>query len=475
MVDLLRATPESRGIPSEAIGRFINDVHDKNLELHSFMLQKDGAVVAEGWWKPYSPDVPHTLASLTKSFTATAVGFAVEEGVLCVEDYVISFFPDYDNPCKNFKKMKVKHLLTMNTGHTEDASRKTYHGSYDLVTNFLSIDVQKEPGTHFLYNSCAFYILSAIVQKQVGKNINDYLDEKLFKKIGIKYPKWRTCPNGIILGDGGLSVTTEDIMRFSMFMQNKGVWNGERLLSEKWIDDATSIHSDNGPNVWIDYGQGYGYSFWRCRNDAYMANGAYGQYGIVMNHQNATIAMTSGMEECQQLLDSVWDILLPAMGKEPLPENKKEHDKLKNLLSSLELPVEYNDVADTVQEEIDGKTYVLEENVLGITHVGLIFQELGAKAMMELGGLRAEANVGHGKRIYGEMVMKAAKPYLASATLHGTWVGRDEYELVITYYETPFTIKCLYKFDGDKIIITFNYNVAVGGNKTFVAKGRVKG
>jgi hypothetical protein len=211
-----------------------------------------------------------------------------------------------------------------------------------------------------------------------------------------------------------------------------------------------------------------------CTHGAFRGDGAFGQFAIVMNEQNTTLVMTCGMEKGQELLDSVWDILLPAMGKEPLAENKSEYDKLNKRLSSLELPIEYNEIVDTVQDEIDGKSFVLEENMAGITHVGLEFVEDRANFLMEIDGQRAKAKVGHGKRIYSKMLTKTDKTFLAKATLWGTWVESDKYKLTITYYETPLTVTMLYEFSGDELTLTLSFNISMGGEKSFVVKGKAK-
>jgi CubicO group peptidase (beta-lactamase class C family) len=233
------------GIHSSAILDFIEDIEKKNIEAHSFMLLKKGNVVSEGWWKPYSKDIPHMMFSLSKSFTSTAIGFLVDDGVLTVEDYLISYFPD-DLPSilsDNLKKLKIKHLLSMNTGHTDDSFYDLQSSNSSWVKAFLAKPIIKEPGTHFLYNSGATYMLSALVKKVTLKTTNDFLNDRLYKPLGINYPKWDICPDGISCGGWGLNLTTEDIAKFGQFYLNKGRWNGKQLLSEKWINEASSKQS----------------------------------------------------------------------------------------------------------------------------------------------------------------------------------------------------------------------------------------
>lgn len=176
---LPRALPHEMGIEPKAILNFIDKLEEQQLGIHSFMLMRHNKVVAEGWWNPMKPQYNHMLFSLSKSFTSTAIGFAVQEKLLSVEDYVVSFFPDKlpTEPCENMKKMKIKHLLNMCTGHSAEpytTFNPALAGS-DWVYNFLTSYVDREPGSLFVYNTPATYMLSAILQKITGITIFDYL------------------------------------------------------------------------------------------------------------------------------------------------------------------------------------------------------------------------------------------------------------------------------------------------------------
>ena len=185
---LTRTTPESQGVSSKAILNFINAANASGLGWHSFMLLRHGKVISEGWWSPFEPGFRHTLYSLSKSFTSTAIGLLVKEGKLNIDTPVISFFPD-DAPAmpeENLKKMKVKHLLTMNTGHGEDTMPKMRASDKPWTKTFLEQKVNFEPSTHFLYNTGATYMLGAIVHKITGETLEKYLTPRLFQPLDIK-------------------------------------------------------------------------------------------------------------------------------------------------------------------------------------------------------------------------------------------------------------------------------------------------
>jgi Beta-lactamase class C and other penicillin binding proteins len=301
---LPRSTPEAQGVSSEAIQDFVSTV-DKINTLHSFMLVRHGQVVAEGWWKPEAPDKPHVLHSLSKSFNSTAVGLAIAEGKLSLDDPVLKFFPTEApaEPSENLKAMKVRDLLTMTCGH--DVEPKRVNGE-PSVKAFLAQPVPHTPGTHFLYNTMGSYTLSAIVTKATGKTSLEFLKPRLFDPLGIENPEWPSSPEGNSLGGYGLKLCTEDIAKFGQLYLRKGKWNGKQLVPENWVEQATSKQVPNDKEghskIGIDWVQGYGFQFWRCTHNAFRGDGANGQLCVVIPEKDAVIAITaepvSGRNEC---------------------------------------------------------------------------------------------------------------------------------------------------------------------------------
>ncbi|MCA9062218.1 MAG: serine hydrolase [Planctomycetaceae bacterium] len=334
---LPRSTPESQGVRSTQIEAFIRAADEQVNSMHSFMLVRHGHVVAESWWAPEAAEQPHVLWSLSKSFTSTAVGLAVAEGKLKIDDPVISFFPDDlpADPSDNLKAMTVRDLLTMSTGHDTEP-RMTPDQPW--VRTFLAHPVVHKPGSKFLYNTPATYMQSAIVQKVTGLTVLEYLKPRLFEPLGIQNPEWHTSPQGISLGGYGLFVRTEDIARFGQLYLQKGVWNGKQLIPADWIAMATGKQVENadapsGRNP--DWRVGYGFQFWQCRHDAYRGDGKDGQFCIVLPQQDAVIAITANSGNLQLQLDLVWEHLLPAFQDQALPANPDAVASLKNSMSAL--------------------------------------------------------------------------------------------------------------------------------------------
>jgi CubicO group peptidase (beta-lactamase class C family) len=331
---LPRSSPEAQGVSSAGIRGYVEAADQQVNTMHSFMLLRHGQVVAEGWWKPEAADKPHVMHSLSKSFTSTAVGLAVADGKLSVDDPVLKFFPEDApaEPSDKLKAMRVRDLLTMSTGHETEAK---YSTNAPWVQTFLAHPVPHKPGAHFLYNTPGSYMLSAIVQKATGQTVLDYLRPRLFEPLGIENPEWGSSPQGITFGGWGLKIRTEDIAKFGQLYLQKGRWNGKQLVPASWVEQATSKQVSNGSDPSKDWDQGYGFQFWRCRHGAFRGDGANGQFCLVLPEQDAVVAITAETHDMQRELNVVWDKLLPAIHESPLPSNPTEEASLKEALAHL--------------------------------------------------------------------------------------------------------------------------------------------
>ncbi len=323
---LPRSTPEAEKVSAKGIQNYLDAVKKSGQDLHSIMILRNGKVVAEHWLGEHAANKPHIMNSVSKTYTATAIGFAVSEGKLNVTDKVISFFPDKlpSDISQNLKDLEIKHLLTMSVGHDPNAVREKTRNNDDWVEAFLAEPITEKPGTQFSYNSLATYMLSAIIQKVTGEKLIDYLYPRLFRPLGIVGARWEECPQGINIGGWGLYVKTEDMAKLGQFFLQKGKWKGEQLLPESWIVEATTSHIASLPagikkeDLKIkpdesDWLQGYGYQMWRCRYKGYRADGANGQFIVVLPEKDAVIVTTANIGDMQAELNLIWEYLLPAI------------------------------------------------------------------------------------------------------------------------------------------------------------------
>jgi len=441
--------------------------------------------VAEGWWAPYDREIPHILYSLSKSFTSTAVGLAISEGKLSLDDPVIKFFPDEApaDPSVNLRAMRVRDLLRMNTGNQTEAPIRVDDPAKQTdtwVKTFLSHPVPFKPGTHFLYNSPATYMLSAIVQKVTGMTVLDYLRPRLFDPLGIKDPIWISSPQGITAGAYGLSVRTEDIARFGELYLRKGMWNGKQLLPADWVMQATSMQTSNGSAPTSDWDQGYGYQFWRSRHNSFRGDGAFGQYCMVIPELDAVVAITSGVRNMQQVMNLVWDKLLPAMKPGRLHENPTARHQLQARLAGLAVKLPGGTASSPTLANVSGKWFEFSENDRDIKAVSFDFNSVSPTLTVRTASSETQMTIGSNVWVKSRgtfangldrFLSVPANPLIAAS---GAWTATDTFTVKIILYETPFYSTLNFKFDGDRLLIDSEQNVAFGTTKVSQLIGRTR-
>jgi CubicO group peptidase (beta-lactamase class C family) len=364
---LPRCTPEQAGISSAVVQKLFRSLSEQTdiLGVHGVMLLRHGKVFAEGYWAPYRADLPHMLYSMSKSITSTAVGFAVEEGLLSLDEKLGDIFTDL--PAAQNKAMRqvtVWNLLTMSTGSRLNELGSMLDG--DWVRVFLESNPKFEPGTTFEYNSMNSYMLAAIVCRRAGMPLVDYLKPRLFDPLGITRYTWETCPKNIEKGGWGLSLTLEDAAKIGQLYLQRGNWEGKQLLSEAWIQEATraQIETPNGESK-----NGYGYQMWISPH-GYQFNGVFGQYVVVLPEYDAVAAIFSGSIQLFAQTDLMQLLTACFWGgaDAPLPEYAQGQQSLTKYLSSLVLSPRLNweglgndpEAFDTIANMLHGHEYRLE-------------------------------------------------------------------------------------------------------------------
>lgn len=289
------------------------------INLHSVMIVKDGKVLVERWYNGESAEKPHTMWSVSKTFTSAAAGLAISEGLLKLDDKLVDFFPE-DLPAEvsdNLAAITVRDLLTMNCGHQKEVSFDRSDPSINWVQRFLAHPVPHTPGTHFRYNTIGTYMVSAIVQKVTGMKVNDYLETRLWNPLHIEKPEWDESPQGINVGGSGLHLKTEDMAKMGQLLLQGGEWNGQQVLPADWVKEMSSYqvqsYANNNPDKRADWNKGYGYQMWMCQHGAFRADGANGQYIIIIPDKNAVIAITTDSSLYQPYMDIIWQYLYPVL------------------------------------------------------------------------------------------------------------------------------------------------------------------
>ncbi|MFJ9426249.1 serine hydrolase domain-containing protein [Streptomyces sp. NPDC101249] len=442
------AAPAAQGVDATRVLAFLDAVEAApGLEPHSLMILRHGHLVASGWWAPYTEHRPHLLYSLSKSFTATAAGIAAGEGLLDLDDTVLSYFPELDGDITDprSRAMRVRHVAAMATGHEDETwGRARDHDRDDVVRGFLLVPPEREPGTVFAYNQPATYTLGAIVQRVTGQSLTAYLRPRLLDPLGVGGTAWLRDRSGREIGFSGLYAATDAVARLGELYLRDGVWQGERLLPEGWVADATRPHitTDDAPAAWLagDGLHGYGYQFWRSRH-GYRGDGAYGQFCLVLPGQDAVVATTAAAENAQLLLDLAWEHLVPAFGPAPLTGRDADDSALARRLARLELPPADGKPAPPEREQDwDGAEFTPRDGTCpaqpGLTSVTVTRDADGWTLVLTEGGHRTEAPLPRA----GWGVTDGPPPIAVS----GGWSDPGTLAADLAFLETPhrLTLTC---------------------------------
>ena len=340
MASLLpRSAPAAAGVSSRAIMALLDRL--EAVECHSIMIVRRGHVVAEGWWAPYSADRPHLLYSLTKSFTSVAVGLAIADGLLALDDRVVDVLPDRvpADISDQARRITVHHLLSMTAGHRTDSLADAWGlEPGDLVKGFLRVPFFFPEGTEHTYDNATTFVLARMVERVTGRGLPELLDERLFAPMGVEHAEWDRVAGGAAFGFHGLHLTTEAVAAFGELLRREGRWGDRQLVPRDWVRLATRRHvgtrsaeADPAATEWLC---GYGYQFWMSRH-GYFGNGAYGQQCVVVPEHDLVLVLTGNTDDAQATFDAIWDCLLPGLDQ---PDRARDDEILADRLRRLSLP-----------------------------------------------------------------------------------------------------------------------------------------
>ncbi len=466
-------SPESVGVESASIINFINAANKSGLEWHSFIMLRHGKKIAETYWKPFEKDQKHTLYSLSKSFTSTAIGFAVQEKLLTVDTSLSSLFQDEwpQKPSTYLNAMTVKHLLTMNTGHETDTLPVMRSNENKTWTrSFLEHPVVHAPGTHFLYNTGATYMLGAIIKKLTGQNVEQYLQPRLFDIIGITEHDWENSPDGINTSGYGLRLSTDSIAKFGQFYLQKGKWNGKQILNSQWVEEATSKQTSSNPGDG-DWSQGYGYQFWRCKPGFYRGDGAFGQYCIVMPDQDCVIAVNSETFDMAKSMDIMWEHLLPGIKPNKLSENSQKLAELNTLIKQQTLLLPKTTPGKENLDFLNGKTFLFAQNPFNIDSLSFSFKN--DLLAMEISQNKQKQSLLAGKQNWHLNKSDIKNPFVTTARANTAkpskiastfvWLSEEHLQIVNKFTEAIHSDKISIAILGNQIELSFNLSSAEFG------------
>jgi CubicO group peptidase (beta-lactamase class C family) len=472
-----RVTPESVGISSASIQRLLDRLESGFTEMHGIQIMRHGSICAEGWWNPYAPGIRHNLMSVTKTYAATAVGIAFTEGLLDLSDRIVDIFPEHSppRPDEMLKKLTVRDVLCMGCG-----MESTPCPTVNWIRDFIATPIIHVPGTRFFYNSLCSTLLGAIIKKLTGMGLSEYLKSRLFDKIGIDSDnlRWVKMPDGLDAGGAGLYATTEDNLRLMKLYLDGGVFEGERILSEIYVNQAVTKQIDTSTQA-VSYPFakdnfcGYGFQIWMCRPEGvYRADGAMGQFAIVAPKQDMIISITEtgkGIDGPQKTLDAIW-MFLDEVADDTLPEDFAASSMLQKRMASLALPRPSYRPFSPETSKVSGKSFEITDGILrfedqtlsvfcgsklskGISRFRFNFSSNRCALEFTQDGTEYCVNIAtDGSRALNELKVRGNTATLTYFC--GAWSSDDTFTISVRWIETSFEKEISFRFNGTECVIT---------------------
>ena len=478
--ELPRSTPEEQGVPSKALVALFDSLHALPLtDMHAVVVMRHGKVIGEMYPKPYAPEYRHTMYSCSKTFVGIAVGLAIEDNRLRLDDRVAAIFPELlpDSVSKDLADMTVRHLLTMASGVKPDWNMRSR--GKEWIRTFLSKPVEA-PGTKYAYDSMVSYMLAAVVQKVTGKKLTEYLQERVFTPMNVTEWAWEESPEGVNTGGWGVHIQPESLAKFGQLILNEGRWEGKQLVSAEWIREMCKKHRETGREV-------YGYHIWHCggHDGAVRADGALGQYVISVLDKDMVVVMTEatlGNGRDQRRL--IWDVLLPYIQDEPLPTNKKDYQKLLKKQDGYKLAEVKGKASSAFASNWENKTIELGKNTFGWKSLKLNFgKKQVTLTVTETSGKSYELPFGFQQWMttkfdayppYSITPIDRFKglegPYYASGSY--AWISKEELQLKVHYVNWVSALEITFRLDENgevKLNVQTNYI-----KKPYSISGKIK-
>ncbi len=465
-------TPEEVGVSSKEIQAFIDECIEKGRELHSMTVIRHGKIACEIYRDPFTPEHRHMMYSVSKSFTSTAIGFAVDEGYLTVDTRFVDIFPEArtDKQDEYLEEMTIEDLLTMRSGKNVSVflDRTKDRWFRDIMDSpWIS-----EPGTEFLYISENMYLLCCCIHKLVGMSVIDYLRPRLFQPLGMEDPFWEKCPRGIEAGGWGLMISGEDLAKFTFCYQQMGKFGGKQVIPEWWVKEATAYHADNSAaSDGLDSVAGYGYCFWRNGGveNSYRADGMFCQFGLVFPDYDACISMTGGEIDEQGMRDVLWnhipkafiepdkkaesvEIKAPAFPKlAPKPRSLALENRIEGKKIKFRKPVVVNVIGYPVSVVPLPALFIAADKAGNISDVTFNFRENDMQMSWSEGDEINSIAIGLDGEYRWDDIVLGTMPFTTCST--ACWNSENELEVHIRCVEAVSERIIHFKFNGDNVIM----------------------
>lgn len=371
MFYLEKVVPEQVGMRSDLLAQLLKECMERNIQMNSLLIVRHGKLVLETAKFPTAKEDKHLVYSCSKTFTATAIGIAADERRIQLDDKIIDYFPEVSREELDERVMKVtiRNLLMMATGHGRDSVGDMCNSAADWPEIFFGSEMIYEPGTTFVYDSGGTYMLSEIISRVTGKSMFTYMKEKVFDPLGITDVSWDVHGN-VNTGAWGVLISPRDLCKLGLLYLHKGIWEGKRILSEAYIEEATrpliSTGGEHKMEERIDgWSRNYGFSFWQNNANSFRADGAFGQLCMIFPKEDMVIVTTAEEENSGRIMSLIEKYILTALSDQPGSVDFRAAKVLHNATTMYEMPPVYKPSYSWFFEMLNEKTYRLEGDYEG--------------------------------------------------------------------------------------------------------------
>lgn len=466
-----KITPEQAGISSERVLRFLRNLDGYRMPLHSVIMSKGDEIYAEGYYAPFDEKFLHRMYSASKTFVAMAVGVAVTEGLLSLDDVIVDYLPEYKNPNVDeyYESCTVRDMLKMKSNV---GTLVRWWGQFpDRVEAYYSMTTSKLPGTCFYYDSIGSFLLGCIIERLTGKTFLDYLKEKVLLEIGFSKESYTLRePGGFAVGDSGVMCTARDLWLLARFIMKKGAWGGKQYINRAFMEEAVSSQSYNhfDSGLRSQSKSGYGYLIWKTHKDGFSLIGMGDQLAICDEKRDLCLVLTADNQANtaarEVIYNEYYNHFLEKAEDFPLPENEEASAALAAYLASRTLVAQDGDTDSPLAERISGVPYIARENALGVKaftltldkeegRLSLVFADKTVDFDFAIGKNKC-TKFSYGTRARADM-MGAYEEGAYDAAVSGAWVEKETFAVMAQVIDTYFGAACAYlSFKGEEATLS---------------------
>lgn len=440
--------PESLGVSSSEVLKFLKTLDGYKMHTHSLLMARGDVVFAESYYSPYNEKTLHRTYSVSKSFVAVAIGMAVTERLISLDDAIIDYFPEFknDNVDEYYEKCTVKDMLTM---RSNVGTSVYWWGKFaSRIEAYYSQKTDKIANGLYEYDSIGSFLLGCIIQKLTGKDFLQYLKEKVLLEIGFsKESHVLYEPGGYAVGDSGVMCTTRDLFLFARFIMKGGNWNGKQYIDIAFMQEAINFQSNNNHigNYDLYCSRGYGYLIWKTHKDGFSLVGMGDQLVICDMKNDITFVITSDNQGERALRHVIYhefyNYFLKSVKDKAIASDENSYQELLQYLKSRKLVALEGESSSPLANEIYDKQYAKVKGELDIeafclTEKNLLLKRFGKWHALEYGVLEnKQTKFSFGNRARADM-MGITEDGKYDCNVSSAWVAEDCFSTMVQVTDT---------------------------------------